>query len=433
MDGSLLQPQESKPQFDVIVVGSGAGGASVARELARKGNKVLILERGANTPMTDSLLRLAAVSDYVSVGDDVGMARAITTGGTTAVYFGVAEYPPLEAFRALGIDLSRTVEAVKQELPIAAPLRDELLGTQVIRVRDSARQLGIPWVKTEAMLIDETKCTSGFSYQAIWRARSYVDDAVSRGAVLLNGAKVRKVLVEGTRAVGVEYELRVRKRRETRRAYADRIVVAAGALASPLILRDSGITNVGDRGFYCDPGYMVMGYVKGLKGRDLFPGSMGTNTEEDGVLIGDGCMSRTLYRGYMLTSRQFRRVFSHRNNIAVGVMVRDGRSGELRADGRYHKQFTREETHKLNKAGEIARQIVRNAGAVDISNTGLSAAHVGGLIRIGEHLDGDLQTEYSHLHVCDCSVIPEDIRLTPALTLICLGKFLADRLASGIN
>jgi choline dehydrogenase-like flavoprotein len=312
-------------------------------------------------------------------------------------------------------------------------MSDGLLGAQVIRVRDSARQLGIPWVKTEVMLIDESKCASGFSYEAIWRARSYVDDAVGRGATLLNGAKVLKVLVEGTRAVGVEYEFRVKKQREIRRAYADRIVVAAGAVASPLILRDSGIANVGDRGFYCDPGYLVMGHVKGLKGRDLFPGSMGTNTEEDGILVGDGCMSRTLYRGYMLTSRKFTRVFSHRNNVAVAVMIRDGRSGELRADGRYHKQFTQEETQKLSKGGELARKIVRNAGATDISSSGLSAAHLGGLIRIGEHLDENLQTEYSHLHVCDCSVIPENIRLTPALTLVCLGKYLADRLASGIH
>ena len=33
-------------QADVIVVGSGPGGATVARELSKRGKKVLILERG---------------------------------------------------------------------------------------------------------------------------------------------------------------------------------------------------------------------------------------------------------------------------------------------------------------------------------------------------------------------------------------------------
>ena len=36
-------------QADVIVVGTGPGGASVARELAQKGKNVLLLERGLTT------------------------------------------------------------------------------------------------------------------------------------------------------------------------------------------------------------------------------------------------------------------------------------------------------------------------------------------------------------------------------------------------
>ena len=36
--------------FDVIIVGSGAGGATLAQRLAPTGKKILILERGEHLP-----------------------------------------------------------------------------------------------------------------------------------------------------------------------------------------------------------------------------------------------------------------------------------------------------------------------------------------------------------------------------------------------
>lgn len=424
-----MSSRESMRPFDVVVVGSGPGGAATARELAARGMRVLILERGRNRPPKDSLLALAAVSDYARIGDEVGFARALTTGGTTALYFGVAEFPPLQAFQALGLDLTAVVEQARGELPMSTPPDDRLLSAQVLRVRDSARELGIPWTKTEAMLIDASKCGHGPRAGAIWRAKAYVDEAVKRGVTLVNRATVRKVLVSGRRAVGVEYDLRIGRRRETHRAYGERIVLAAGALASPVILRESGV-RVGEHGFYCDPGYLLTAHVKGLRGGELFAGSMGTNTDEDGILVGDGCLPRTMYRGYMASQARFRRLWSHGRSIGIGIMVRDGRGGGIRENGRFHKDFTREETLKLSKAEDLARKIIRHAGGIEVERSEMSAAHLGGLASIGEYVSADLETECERLHVCDCSVIPEHIRLTPTFTLVCLGKYLAHRLQS---
>ncbi len=44
-----------KCHYDVIVIGSGPGGATVAKDLTDKGKKVLILEWGSNTPVKGSL------------------------------------------------------------------------------------------------------------------------------------------------------------------------------------------------------------------------------------------------------------------------------------------------------------------------------------------------------------------------------------------
>lgn len=47
--------------YDVIVGGSGPGGATAARERARRGQKVLLLERGQDRPVTGRRTQVATV------------------------------------------------------------------------------------------------------------------------------------------------------------------------------------------------------------------------------------------------------------------------------------------------------------------------------------------------------------------------------------
>jgi hypothetical protein len=412
-------------EFDAIVVGSGPAGATVARELSRRRKKVLVLEKGGEGRLKESLPSIARIVNAVPVGDGVTAMRTLTTGGTTAVYGAIVEYPPLEDFRALGIDLSTELDEVHKELA-PAELPDDLFGPQVLRVRDSALALGFPW-KKRPMLVDPSACRSGYSYEAKWNARSYLRDAVADGAKLVTRAAVRKVLVEGNRAVGVEY--RVGRSKEIQRVYGAKIVLAAGALASPLILRNSGVKNVAQRGFYSDPCMTFIATVPGMKGRESFVGSMGTDFE-DGISYGDASLPGFAYRAFMLTTGKLLRLFSHSRIIGAGFIVKDALGGELKEDGRLYKQFTADEKKKMKKAREASKKILENAGGKDIVETGISAARVGGLIRINEHLNERLETQYDNLHVCDGSMIPEDIRLSPTVTLICLGKYLASHLAA---
>src|SRR5262245_57642659 len=145
-------------EFDAIVVGSGPAGATIARELSKRRRRVLILERGANEPLNGGLRAAASILNAVSVSDNLATIRAFTTGGTTAVYFAVADFPPLETFLSLGIDLSGEFEEAKRELPLGV-LPDELFGAQTLRVRDSALELGHVW-KKKPMLVDLSKCAS---------------------------------------------------------------------------------------------------------------------------------------------------------------------------------------------------------------------------------------------------------------------------------
>jgi choline dehydrogenase-like flavoprotein len=339
----------------------------------------------------------------------------------------VADTPPLEGFLSLGIDISREYEEAKQELPLAV-LPDELLGAQAIRVRDSALDLGHAWIK-KTMLVDLSKCASGYIPEAKWNARRYVLEAVAEGATLINRARVLKALVETKRCVGVEYKIqRGKKDFEIRRAYGAKIILSAGATASPIILRESGIRSVADAGFYCLPSIALFGMAPDLKGGENFVASMGTELH-DNIGFSDANFTRAVYRLLMLSGRRFIRAFFHSKTIGVGVGIKEGLGGVLREDGRYYKQLNKEDLGKLEKGEQMARRIIQNAGGKHIFKLPLGAAHVGGTIRIKEHLDERLQTEYDNLYVCDGSVVPESAKVSPTLTLICLGKYLANHLS----
>jgi hypothetical protein len=419
-------------EYDAIVIGSGTSGATIARELARQKKKVLILERGGREPLQETLRGIVAIADQVRLGDArLSTVRAITTGGSTSLYFGVVNYPQAQTFQALGIDLSPDLEAVRRELPIAQ-VPDECLGAQARALRDSATALGHDWRKND-MFIDLSKCAGGYAYEAKWKARGYVDDAVRAGATLASRAAVKKIIVEGGTAVGVEYRLKTGfARSEVKRAFGSRIVLAAGELATPQMLRDAGVPGVGDRGFFCNPGYAVYGLVPGLKGTSGFVGSMGC-VLEDGIELGDANVPEPLHRPMMLGGLNFRHLFAFPECVGIGVKVKDGLGGELRRNGRFHKTFDSEDQLKLSRGRQEAVRILRQAGARHIVDFGVtSAGRVGGLVRIGEHVDRRLETPVRRLHVCDGSVIPDDMRGTPTLTLVSMARYAARQLLSSL-
>ena len=375
-----MDKQNVVNEYDAIIIGSGTCGATIARELSKQNKKVLILERGGNTPLKESFLTFAAINDVVSLGDKLMAMRALTTGGSTALYFAVADLPPLDIFMSLGIDLTRELDETRKELPIAQ-LPDELMGTQAIRLREGASQLGYQW-KKKLMLIDQSKSTSGYSYEAKWKARSFVQEAIGYGATLINRAMVSKVLVDNNnQAVGVEYNLN----KISFKAYGTKIILAAGSSASPIILRDSGIKNIENHGFFIDPSCALFGIVPGLKAKDNYMGSMSTEYEDD-ILVGDLNATRFFYKMLMLANGKPGRFFSYSNSIGIGVKVKDNLGGEIRKNNHYYKPLTEEDRKKLKLGGEKALKILKSAGATKIFHSAYGATDLGGTIKIQKHM-----------------------------------------------
>ena len=247
-----------KTEFDAIVVGSGPGGATVAKDLTLKGKKVLILEWGDNDPKKGSFFKtipraFVPGKSVVMTKQALPIVRAITTGGSSVIFCGTAFAPPIDMFKSYGVDISVEAEEMKNDVPMA-PLPDELMNAGPKAFLESALDLGYDARKLNKFIYPSkcrTKCQLcmyGCPYGAKWDARHFVDKALENGARLITRAKVEKVLIENKKAVGVEYK----HNKEIYRAYAPKIIVAAGGIGSPLILRQSGIRGAG-YDFFFDP------------------------------------------------------------------------------------------------------------------------------------------------------------------------------------
>jgi hypothetical protein len=220
---------------------------------------------------------------------------------------------------------------------------------------------------------------------------------------------------------------RGRNAAEAQRVTAATVILCAGGASSPVILRESGMRGVVNRGFYCNPNFGVVGAVTGLRLGGNFGASMGTVVDGD-IGIGDGNFASAVYRMVMLNRRRFVRAFLPSFHMVIGVMVKERLGGGLGENGRYHKELTSEDRAKLAKGEDVARRILRRAGARGLFKLPVTAGGVAGTLRIGGLVDRHLQTEYENLYVCDASVIPDDANTNPTLTLLCLGKYLAKHL-----
>ena len=360
---------------DVVVIGSGAAGSTLAKELVTAGKSVLLLEKGKRLPSNDGLFTLARVANQVKVGDKLMALNTITTGGSTAIYFAVAGEPDLALFSRYGIDLATDVQQAKQELPLTE-LPDELLGRQATVLRDAAQSLGLPWHKN-VMMIDLKVSRTAYDHDAKWKATSQLDDALASGAVLVEKISKLRILTEQNRATGVEY----RARGGMVKVAARTVVVAAGALSTPHILRAKGLPEVGKNGFFWDPGVVMYGFVPQLSAADCYLGAF-TMNRDDGVVVGDANLNKKFFRMMMLGAGKFGKLGSYPECVGVGASFKSGAGGTLRDDGSFHRVIDAHERGKVAEAEAIAKDVMQAAGARDMIHFGINPGNVTGTVRI---------------------------------------------------
>ena len=242
-----------------IVVGTGAGGATAARELASKGFEVLMLEAGQPfSPLTHKVSWLSPLRDTPLLRNENSIRRifphyqtlrsskdlaiffGITEGGCTAISTGNmarAEHGLAE----IGLDLTHEYEEIESRLTIN-PIPRERWRPLTQKMFDEAEKLGHT-PKPTPKVVNLQKCAGcgycelGCVTGAKWDSRRFYQELLGKGISLKTDSPVKKVLVENGRATGVL----VSHGSSLEQVGADIIVLSAGGIGTAQILRASDL------------------------------------------------------------------------------------------------------------------------------------------------------------------------------------------------
>lgn len=254
---------------DVVVVGSGAGGAVVAAELAEAGQKVLVLEEGPHlTPQelgglrpTQTVRRAwreAGMSFAVPVGDtpaiNVMMGRCV--GGSSVMTGGVCFRTPDEVLTEWARDHGLPGLAPERMTPYFEEVErrshvetvpEAMRSRSTVLFAQGAARLGYTLAPNQRNTKDCdgcSRCNFGCPHMAKWSVDlTYLPRALQAGATLISDCLVEQVLTHGERAAGVRGRLLDGDNRRRRRftVRARRVVLACGALHTPRLLMHSGM------------------------------------------------------------------------------------------------------------------------------------------------------------------------------------------------
>lgn len=251
----------SSSRADVVVVGSGAGGAFAARTLARAGLDVVIVEEGRRWGV-DELRSMHPLDRYSRLYRDAGTTIALgwppvvlpigrAVGGTTLVNSGTCYRPPGGVMKrwsdefGLGLAdpdlLSPHLDEVEKTLAVA-PVPMDVMGANGLLALAGAAALGweaAPIPRNAPGCCGCCQCALGCPRNAKYGVHlNALPQACEAGARILSEARVRRLLHAGGRVTGVVAH---RPDGSEMLIHADRVVVAAGAGETPMLLWRSGL------------------------------------------------------------------------------------------------------------------------------------------------------------------------------------------------
>jgi choline dehydrogenase-like flavoprotein len=413
-----------------IVVGTGAGGATVAKELQGR-FEVTVLEAGkefrpfSQIPLAKSMKKAGLLFDAREIqlvfpaykirgaGDGMILVNGSGLGGTTTLCTGNALRMDGQ-LKALGLDLDAEFDEIAREIPIStAHERRWRRGTR--RMFEIFREMGLDPRPTPKM-VDYDRCTGcgrcvlGCPRGAKWDSRRFLDVALANGATLVSSCRVERVVLESGRAIGVE----ARQGLSRRFFPADLVVLAAGGLGTPVILGNSGIEC--DPTLFVDPVLCVAANVADSRQDREIP--MPFVSQREGFILSP-------YFDYL--SYFFNRAWRGPGTDILAVMIKlaDSNQGSVSAR-EVKKGLTPQDRARLHEGIEVCTEILTRFGArrEEVFLGTINAGHPGGTLPLTA---AERETLHAgrlppNVYVADATLIPKSLGNPPILTIIALAK-----------
>lgn len=387
---------------DVVVIGSGAGGAFAARALARAGFETVIVEEGERWTVerirsTHPLDRFARI--YRDGGTTTALGRppiplplGRAVGGTTVINSGTCYRPPAPVAESWheqhGFALANPellgprVADVEATLAVdSAPL--DVLGRNGKLALAGAEALGwkaAPLRRNAPGCRGACQCAIGCPNNAKGGVHlNALPQAGEAGARIVSGLSVKRVLHENGRATGVEA-----RRGDGSEVVisAPLVVVAAGAIGTPPLLRRSGLGSHPRLGRNLSI-HPATGITASFE-EEVIPWSGVMQSagiealhEREGILIeatstppGMGAVSAPGYGAHLQ-----RRLAQAANTATIGAMIGDAPSGRVLGarNPLVTYSLTGEDGRRLVTAVGAMAKVMLAAGAREVEMGGGSA------------------------------------------------------------
>jgi choline dehydrogenase-like flavoprotein len=270
-----------RERADAVIVGTGAGGATLGVFLAERGWNVVLLEKGGFYRAEDFTQREQdGMADFngrrgldATVDNAMFLNYAEAVGGSTVHYWGDSFRTPPDRLalwkNKFGIDwmtpseLDPHFQAIEGELGIhiAGP---ELFNENNRLIQRGCEALGIEGGAVPTARVDCIACgwtQFGCAYN---RKSSQLITTIPRisnkGGRIYSDARVERIIIENGRAVGVEGTFLDRSTKQPLgrlRVDADHVILAGGALGTAELLQRSLQDDVVGKRLYVNPHFFV--------------------------------------------------------------------------------------------------------------------------------------------------------------------------------
>jgi choline dehydrogenase-like flavoprotein len=444
---------------DVVIVGSGAGGAPMAYKLAAAGWKVFLIEEGKNNHAPDfkrnsweAMKGMWRDSGMLSTlgTPSIPLPLGITLGGTTVINSGTCFRTPEKMFTAWKSKFGLSEMEYADLLPLFQEAEDmihvheeayELLGANNQKFAEGAKKLGLhgrPLMRNSKECKGAGVCVFGCPENAKQSMeKNFLPAASGLGATIITSARAEKIISHNNVVHGIQGSFldANRKRRTKFRIDAPVVVLSCGAIYTPYLLLRNRLANrsgqVG-RNLHIHPAAKVIAlFSEVINAWSGVPQGYYVDDYADEGIMFEGFFLPPAILSFALPAMgmKLKQYMADYNKMAgFGIMVTDTSHGRV-IKGLNHAPFifynlNQADTDKFVKGAEIAARVYFEAGAKkvllpihrfsEINNTGdlqklreakikpadleLSAFHPMGTCRMGDNATNSVVNSHLETH-----------------------------------